>query len=263
MKGLRDVPSVELARLRDALHVGLVSAPLTRPGLDALGLRRLADRAAVFAGLPRDAALTLIEAVLDERADPPPAIELVWSGPEGRSGWASPTADVVRQLFDRAERSVLLAGYSFDHGAEILAPLHDAMTKRGATVDVYLDVETAGRDVTDLDAYVRNEVGRFLSAEWPWTPKPAVFVDPRTAARARAGQHASMHAKCVVVDERWALVGSANFTNRGQTRNIEVGAVIDDIAFARAVVSQFRSATRSGVFRPWLDGEEGEGERRG
>ena len=112
--------------------------------------------------------------------------------------------------------------------------------------------------VDDLDAYVQSEVGRFLSVEWPWTPKPAVYVDPRTAAAAKARLYASMHAKCIVVDERWALVGSANFTNRGQTRNIEVGALIDDPAFARAVVSQFRSAMACGVFRTWLgDGSEG------
>jgi hypothetical protein len=100
----------------------------------------------------------------DERANPPPGIEFVCSDPEGQAGWASTTADVVRQLFERAERNVLVAGYSFDHGAEILAPLHDAMTKRGATVDMYLDIESAGRGVDGLDAYVRSEVGRFQ----PW-----------------------------------------------------------------------------------------------
>ena len=145
---------------------------------------------------------------------------------------------------------------SFDHGTEILEPLHVAMTKRRTSVDIYLDVATARRDVIDLDAYVQNEVSRFLSTQWPWTPKPSVFVDPRTAAPATAGHHASMHAKCIVVDERWSLVGSANFTNRGQTRNIEVGALIDDVGFARAIVSQFRAATAEGVFRSWLGGPQ-------
>jgi phosphatidylserine/phosphatidylglycerophosphate/cardiolipin synthase-like enzyme len=125
------------------------------------------------------------------------------------------------------------------------------MAKRRATVDICLDVVSAPQTVTDIDAYVENEVARFLSTQWPWTPKPSVFVDPRTAAPACALPGASMHAKCIVVDERWSLVGSANFTNRGQTRNIEVGALIDDAGFARALVSQFRAATADGLFRSW------------
>jgi hypothetical protein len=254
MIGVRGIATPEIAKLVEAIRGGLISAPVTKAALDALHLRGLSARTDTFAGLDETATLALLEAVLDERKTPRAAIDLVWSGPEGLSGWASPTAGVVRDLFEKAERNVLLAGYSFDHGTEILEPLHVAMTKRRTSVDVYLDVATARRDVTDLDAYVQNEVSRFLSAQWPWTPKPSVFVDPRTAAPATAGHHASMHAKCIVVDERWSLVGSANFTNRGQTRNIEVGALIDDVGFARAIVSQFRAATAEGVFRSWLAG---------
>ena len=254
MKGFRGVPTPELAKLLEALQEGLVSAPLTRAAIDALHLRGLSVRGDALAGLGKEASVAMLEAVLDERETPRATIDLVWSGPEGKAAWASPTASVVRDLFAKAERSVLLAGYSFDHGQEILEPLYVAMTKRLASVDIYLHVATARRDVADVDAYVQNEVARFLSVEWPWSPKPSIFVDPRTAAPASAGHHASMHAKCIVVDERWSLVGSANFTNRGQTRNIEVGALIDDVSFARAAMSQFRAATADGVFRSWLGG---------
>jgi len=58
----------------------------------------------------------------------------------------------------------------------------------------------------------------------------------------------SLHAKCVVVDERWSLVGSANFTQRAQTRNLEVGALIDSAAFARDLIGQFRAATSARAF---------------
>lgn len=50
---------------------------------------------------------------------------------------------------------------------------------------------------------------------------------------------ASLHAKCVVVDERWVLVTSANFTDRGQTRNVEVGVLLDDAGFAGVLEAQF------------------------
>lgn len=62
-----------------------------------------------------------------------------------------------------------------------------------------------------------------------------------------------MHAKCVVVDDRWALVGSANFTDRGQTRNVEVGALVDDAIFAREVLRQFHAARDAGLFVHWQD----------
>ena len=50
-------------------------------------------------------------------------------------------------------------------------------------------------------------------------------------------------------------IGSANFTDRGQSRNIEVGAVIEDASFARALASQWRSATAAGVFVEWRSTE--------
>ena len=58
-----------------------------------------------------------------------------------------------------------------------------------------------------------------------------------------------MHAKTLVVDEARVLIGSANFTNRGQTRNIEAGALLHDPAFAKALVTQFRSLIDGGYIR--------------
>ena len=60
---------------------------------------------------------------------------------------------------------------------------------------------------------------------------------------------ASLHAKCIVVDERRSLITSANFTDRGQTRNMEVGVLLDDADFARGLAAQWFSALAAGVFR--------------
>lgn len=62
-----------------------------------------------------------------------------------------------------------------------------------------------------------------------------VFYDPRQTAER---EFVSLHAKCVVVDEHEVLLTSANFTNRGQTRNIELGVRIEDPGFATAVAAQ-------------------------
>jgi phosphatidylserine/phosphatidylglycerophosphate/cardiolipin synthase-like enzyme len=58
---------------------------------------------------------------------------------------------------------------------------------------------------------------------------------------------ASLHAKCLVVDRRRALVGSANFTDRGQSRNVEVGAIVEDAAFAGELARQWLGLVDGGL----------------
>jgi phosphatidylserine/phosphatidylglycerophosphate/cardiolipin synthase-like enzyme len=50
------------------------------------------------------------------------------------------------------------------------------------------------------------------------------------------------------VDARWTLLTSANFTDRGQTRNIEAGGLLDDPRFALDLLRQWRSAVSAGHF---------------
>ncbi|MEO8182679.1 MAG: phospholipase D-like domain-containing protein [Deltaproteobacteria bacterium] len=153
-------------------------------------------------------------------------------------------------MFEQAERHVLIAGYSFDHGASIFEPLHARMQAKNLAVEVYLHIDRARRH-RDIAQHLEREVATFFAANWPFgTPHPRIFVAPRTIDPTL---HESLHAKCVVVDERVAVLGSANFTDRGQSRNIEVGARIEDAGFAHALVSQFRAATSAGVFQP-VDG---------
>ena len=60
---------------------------------------------------------------------------------------------------------------------------------------------------------------------------------------------ASVHAKCVVVDETTTLITSANFTDRGQSRNIEVGVLLQGSRLAKQMITQFRAAARGGFFK--------------
>jgi len=83
------------------------------------------------------------------------------------------------------------------------------------------------------------------------TYNPRFYYDPRTV---EPNSTASLHAKCVVVDERRTLIGSANFTDRGQTRNVEIGVLIDDAAFAREVMLQWQGLVNQGLVEhcaPW------------
>ncbi len=60
--------------------------------------------------------------------------------------------------------------------------------------------------------------------------------------------HASLHAKCVAVDGTRALVGSANFTDRGHAWNIEAGVLVEDGRFAEELVRRFHDAVGAGLF---------------
>ena len=85
----------------------------------------------------------------------------------------------------------------------------------------------------------RSAVDRFYGENWPFgDPRPAVYYDPRTV---EPGSVASLHAKCVVVDGRWSLVSSANFTDRGLHRNLEAGVLIEDPTFASRLAEQWLS----------------------
>jgi phosphatidylserine/phosphatidylglycerophosphate/cardiolipin synthase-like enzyme len=90
-----------------------------------------------------------------------------------------------------------------------------------------------------------DSVEGFLEGNWLFgEPLPEIYFDPRTAV---AQAKCSLHAKCIVVDEARALVTSANFTDRGQTRNIEMGVLVDDPALATRLVHQWRGLIESGL----------------
>jgi phosphatidylserine/phosphatidylglycerophosphate/cardiolipin synthase-like enzyme len=61
------------------------------------------------------------------------------------------------------------------------------------------------------------------------------------------GSSINLHAKCVVVDDRFALIGSANFTHNAQARNIEVGVLLDDPVFAQDLVRQWLGLVEAGL----------------
>lgn len=245
--GFSQIATQDLERLASELARIPAASVLTKPHLAALRLGHVWN--AIQGLMLFDAAplAMVIRAVLAERAaHQETKVDLVWTGSEARTAYARPTATVLRELFACVERHCLVAGYSFDHGGVIFEPLYAAMTQRQVDVEIYVHVRRA-RSEQSLAEHVRAEVATFLAANWPFgLPYPAIYIAPRTI---EPDLNESLHAKCCVVDERVALIGSANFTDRGQSRNIEVGARIEEPGFARALVAQFHSAIGAEVFR--------------
>jgi phosphatidylserine/phosphatidylglycerophosphate/cardiolipin synthase-like enzyme len=229
-RGLTDVATSTLEQICDEVAVGRLRCPLETGSLHMCRRDAAETVAAATAGLDAASVKGMLTTVIAERHAPrEPEVELVWTGPDTPASVARDTRVVLRQLFADAHREVIVVGYCFDHGERILEPLHAAMRHRGVRCSIVLDVPRVEPSKRG-DEVARKTAERFLADNWPFGPPvPALYYDPRCAD---PSIFASVHAKCVVVDGSMALVSSANFTDRGQSRNIEVGVLVTGPAFA-------------------------------
>ena len=106
------------------------------------------------------------------------------------------------------------------------------------------------------EAQERHVVAPFVDGVWPGRDvAPVLYVDPRTAGwnadpeHRRGGYFALMHAKVVIVDGEQCILGSANFTDAGTTRNIEAGVWVRSEEFARTLLGQWRGLIANGMLR--------------
>jgi phosphatidylserine/phosphatidylglycerophosphate/cardiolipin synthase-like enzyme len=234
-----DVSTTDLELLVAEVESGDLTPPLTAPGLLSRGLSKLVPQLAALQGFHRAGLLVLFRALLSEREHRIPPAELVWTGPEGSKAAARSTEVVFRDLLRSARKSVWMAGYAVDHGKDLFAPLYEVMKTHGVKARFLLNLEGEVKHSADIHGEARFRVNEFVCENWPFgEPMPKFYYDPRTLD---PSVYASMHAKTLVVDEERVLIGSANFTNRGQTRNIEAGALLHDPDFATALVTQFQS----------------------
>ncbi|WP_438006395.1 DISARM system phospholipase D-like protein DrmC [Sorangium sp. So ce321] len=247
--GLSRVPLPVLAQVLEAIEHGRVDCPATEADLLAGGFGALSGPIAdALTGCDRVAAGAAIRLVIAERVHrPPPRLSLVWTGPEAWASVSRDTSMVVRELFAGARRSVIVGGYAFDK-PEILEPLHTAMAERGVTAQIFMDIAGSAPSLHTADSFATKIIDNFLREVWTFgLPKPDMYYDPRTAMP--GPPWASLHAKCIVVDEERTLITSANFTDRGQTRNIEAGVLIEDGPFAEEVSAQWRLLITAGLVR--------------
>jgi phosphatidylserine/phosphatidylglycerophosphate/cardiolipin synthase-like enzyme len=248
-RALSQVPRAIVEQLVVAIERRRVSCPVTDADLVDEGFGAVSTTLlGALAGLNEAGTLAVLRSVLAERTyRPPPRLDLVWTGPDARGSVSRDTGMVVKSLFESAQREVIVAGYTFDEPV-ILVPLHHAIVTRGVRATVFLDIDGTATSPKVADEYAVRAIDKFFHTVWTFgAPRPEVYWDPRTAAP--GPPWVSLHAKCVVVDDARALVTSANFTERGQTRNIEAGVLIEDAAFAGELAAQWRLLIAAGLVR--------------
>jgi phosphatidylserine/phosphatidylglycerophosphate/cardiolipin synthase-like enzyme len=238
----------DLQQIAAALRSGRVVPPI-----NALQLRRyvpstLADRVAeelrqrIEQGFQPGHLADLLDILAQDRNQRPVAedlIDLVWTGPEAEGIVNRDTAVVVREIFQNARESVLVAGYAVYQGHVVFKALAERMDQHPhLSVQMYLDIQRPQHDHSSPSELVRRFADRFARHEWPGQRFPKLFYDPRSLETEPA-RRASLHAKCIVIDQEVAFVSSANFTEAAQTKNIEVGVLIRSPAFARRLAEHF------------------------
>lgn len=247
---LHRLSTSDLSALGAALRSGRLAPPYSEVSVrrycgDGVAQAVAAGLDAVAADgmLPRHVA-ALVEAVAAARAAQTKGsdlVELVWTGPEARGVTNRDTGVVVRELFGSATTEVFVAGFAVHQGREVFRCLVERMDEiPSLRVRLCLDVRRPQGDTTPASELLWKFATRFRATEWPGDILPELYHDPRSLDVSQE-KRSSLHAKCVVVDRRIALVTSANFTEGAHLRNIEVGTLIRSAWLSQEIVDYFQT----------------------
>lgn len=254
LEALYQLPLAALKLLMASLREGPLAAGVSRHALEQVAGAEASDLETCLTGLfrvgmtPAQIAL-VVEGIAEARkraADPSLLFDLVLSGPEVPGIPTADTVAVIHALFEEATTEVLLVGYTVHNGEHLFAPL--AVKKRRLPtlrVVFCLDIARKYTDTSLASEIVRRFAHEFRTKHWPWPELPELYYDPRSLADSTEAR-SSLHAKCVVVDRRAALVTSANFTEAAQHRNIEVGVLVRYEPLAERLADYFDGLRASG-----------------
>lgn len=251
---LAAVDRQDLIRLANLLEADLLSPPFSvlslrdhiasaNAGVVAQCLGELSQR-----GMPPHHIALLLRALatgVRAAGDSSLPVEVVVTGPDATVD-ARDTGVVIRQLFGKARKRVLAVGFAVRQGKSVFKILADRLDNdESLEVTLCVDVRRQHGDTSIDRDILRRFANEFVRNEWSGKRLPRVYYDPRSLEP--VGRTASsMHAKCVVVDGREALVTSANFTEAAQQRNIELGLLIGSHGTAGQVEKHFISLIQKG-----------------
>lgn len=258
MDALLSLSDSQLQSLCEALRSERLSPPFTAPGIErvlpgvhALSVAASLNSLAAIGELTGKQMAFFGEGILSDRRLRMPrrdGVELVATGPEVPGLVHRETSVVMHDLFMQAEKSVLVAGYVVVDGIKIFEPLADRMAAfPDLQVRLFFNIERPRNDTSSSSELIRQFTERFRSEDWPAGVRlPQVYFDSRSLD-APKGTRPSLHAKCVVVDHRSALISSANFTEAAQKRNIELGLLASNPELALQVTSFFDRLVEEGI----------------
>jgi putative cardiolipin synthase len=169
-------------------------------------------------------------------ADRPEKIEAKKGEPAFRMG------PKVRAILDAAQKQVVLISPYLvpgEGGTEYLTGL----AKRGVDVEGLTNSLASTDEPVAHAGYVHYRANLLKGGVRLYEMRPANGSDQPPTAYGTSAGGVSLHAKAIVVDDRYVFVGSMNIDQRSRLLNTEMGVIVDCPPLAQAVVDFFRKAT--------------------
>lgn len=177
-------------------------------------------------------------------------IDLILSGPDVTGTPVVDTRTTVMSLFEEAQMEVVVSSYVFRNASEFfgnLASKHDADERFRVRLFVDLSHQRPPPHLSQsiVSAAFATE---FMAKHWPGKRYPEIWYDPRSFDIQESGGGV-LHAKSVIIDQRVALITSANFTSAAQTKNIEAGVLIRQSRIVKRLHAYFSGLISTSVVK--------------
>jgi putative cardiolipin synthase len=165
--------------------------------------------------------------------------DVVISGPGSDTASLRLTSGVITELIRGCRESLLIVSFAAFGVADVVRELEHA-AERGVRIDLVLESTTAqgGTLHGPLEAAAAFAVIRDKATFWVW---------PANRRPVIGASRAALHAKLVAADQRVALVGSANLTDKALASNLELGVILRDPDIVRRIVRHFHSLMKPGA----------------
>lgn len=172
-------------------------------------------------------------ALLAARTEAQAEIETVWTMP-GVSQVAGLSTSAMFHEIRKARESIVASTFNIQLQSAMVRALRDAAV-RGVAVTL---MATPGGQYGPANGMM--QLGIQLSHEIPGCKL-------LTLADAADGSYQVLHSKFVVVDSKWAFVGSANFSNAASSKNVELGLQVHSESLARKILRDVQAFQTQGL----------------
>ena len=138
-------------------------------------------------------------------------LTIVATGSDLVGGGVRGTEPAVRELIHKARDEIHVLAYTISSEGMRIVDLLESGLQRGVRVCLVVNkMDEKDQSVADSLRAMNKKYGHFVLGN---------FLDPRGR---------DLHAKVLVADREAAIVGSANMSWRGMSKNYEIGVLIKD-----------------------------------
>ncbi len=144
-------------------------------------------------------------------------IEICWTG-ETQNRKVRKTGPALSSILSQAECNILIVGYSIEPSATDIMDMLEKKSREGVRLTFMIN---------RLD-----EKKGFLEWTKRLDRRPELYTRPADFEDFSS----SLHIKCIVVDNKVAMFGSANMTYHGMQGNRELGLIIRDVTAVKTII---------------------------